>query len=184
MKIRLLKLLIASVLICSLLPLSSCTKEPELPPEQEQEKEEKITLTAANAKEYIGINLSFGELSKMSSETSEKERVSCIAYIEVFPTGEYQFESAKVALAIEQSFVGDYTLSRFSEWLPEEKKVTLTLDKNGYGSTRLYLYREYSKDAEDIYEPYMFPRRLRHPSEAGKWSTMAISASGTVIKVK
>ncbi|MBO4978796.1 MAG: hypothetical protein J6D16_00145 [Clostridia bacterium] len=174
--------LVALALAFSLLPLSACTKEPITPPEQE--KEEEITLAASNARDYIGVNFSFGELSKMSSESSEKERISCIAYIEVFPIGEYRFKSTKVVLTMEQSFLGDYTLMRGLEWLPEEKRVTLTLDKNGYGSACLYLHREYSKNEEDVFDPFMFPKRLRHPSEAGTWSVKISAASGTVIENK
>ena len=140
MKMRFFKLIIATVLICSLLPLSSCTKEQPQEKEKdiEQEQEEKITLTTANAKDYIGTNLCFGEIYVTDMPSKDTERISCVCYIDVFPTGEYSFEQASVTISLKNSPI-NFLYMPETEWFARPIESTVILDKDGYGRTSVHL---------------------------------------------
>lgn len=158
------KRLLTLILLCSVLLLSSCAEE-EIP---------EISLSSENVREYVAINLSFGDIA-VEESASGGYYLSCICYIDIIPTGDYKFNSASIG----------YNLPSTSDWKAVEVNgsekdgeirtthntldASIKLDKDGYGNTRVYLYC-YSSSIEKM-----------HPTQRGEWSLDIKSASGTVI---
>lgn len=192
MKIRLLKLLIAAALICSLLPLSSCIKEQPQEKEEstEQEQEEKVTLTTANAKDYIGTNLCFSEIYVTDMPSKDTERLSCVCNIEVFPVGDYRFEQASVTIS-PKSRPTIFLYMPETEWFVSPAEITVKLDKDGYGKTSVYFSCiNHPKEVPDSVpwnaaDDYAsFREDYKHPLESAWWYIETTKASGTVIAEK
>lgn len=158
------KRLLTVILLCSVLLLSSCAEE-EIP---------EISLSTENIREYVAVNLSFGDITAVES-ASGGYYLSCICYIDIVPTGDYKFDSASIG----------YNLPSTSDWKAVEVNgsekdseiktthntlnASIKLDKDGYGSTRVYLYC-HSSSIEKM-----------HPTQKGEWSLDIQSVSGTVI---
>lgn len=158
------KRLLTVILLCSVLLLSSCAEE-EIP---------EISLSTENIREYVAVNLSFGDIAAEESD-SGGYYLSCICYIDIVPTGDYKFDSASIG----------YNLPSTSDWKAVEVNgsendweiktthntlnASIKLDKDGYGSTRVYLYC-YSSSIEKM-----------HPTQRGEWSLDIQGVSGTVV---
>ena len=133
--------------------LSACSKESGKPLETEQEPtEERIKLSSANIDEYIGTNLSFGEIYVTDLPTEDTERISCVCYIDLFPIGDYAFEAATVTVKLEDLSKhvnkSDYPETKWSVFYGASSTnstspsgITVSLDKDGYGSACVYLKR-------------------------------------------
>lgn len=157
------KRLLILILLCSTVLFSSCSED-EL---------SEISLSTENIREYIAVNLSFGDI--VAEEISAGSYyLSCICYIDIVPIGDYKFNSASIG----------YNLPSTKDWKAVEvngsekdseiktiyntQNAVLKLDKDGYGSTRIYLYG-YSSSIEKM-----------HPTQRGEWKLDIQSVSGTV----
>jgi hypothetical protein len=191
MKMNFFKPFVAFVLVLSLLTFPSCTKEPELPPDQEQrEQEEKVTLTTANAKDYIGTNLCFSEIYVTDMPSKDTERLSCVCNIEVFPVGDYRFEQASVTIS-PKSRPTIVLYMPETEWFVSPAEITVKLDKDGYGRASVYFScvnhpkeapDSVPQEAMDVYTS--FRENYKHPLESAWWYIETTKASGTVTKEK
>lgn len=193
MRISIPKSLVALALAVSLLPLSSCTKEPVAPSKtEEQQTEEEVELTAANIGDYIGTNLCFGEIYVTDMPSENTERISCVCYIDVFPTGEYNFESATVVISLQDisnviNFFGYPTATWSIYYGISPKEIAVALDKDGYGRTSVYLKRiNHPKEVPDsviqskVDDYSKYREDYKHPLQTGNWSVKFESASGKV----
>lgn len=167
---RFFKLIIATVLICSLLLLSSCTKE------------QGVTLSTDNIEEYVGINFSFGEISVTEMSSEDSSRISCICYVEVFPIGECAFDAAKITLSLKHDYGLTALGSSKDKWViypqssafnfgkEKDGEISVSLNKEGNGSASFYLCREGD---------------VKHPLQSGgDWSVEVTEASGTATAEK
>lgn len=152
------------LLLCSLLLLSACSEE----------EVQKISLSEGNIRDYVAINLSFGDISVKELSTGDYY-LSCICYIDVFPKSDYKFDSVSMMYNLPSSDIWKAVEVNGSENDSEIKTThntlhaSLKLDKEGYGNTRVYMYC-YSPTTEKM-----------HPTQKGEWALDIQSVSGTVI---
>ena len=160
---KLLSLIICvAICICA----SSCARKTDM-----------VTLERENLSEYLSVDVTFGEVSVFNNESrinNGKYYLTCLATISVKPQGDFAFEGASVFCVLDEG----------GEWTPIETKKTggikiadlmydwegrVSLDKEGYGETTVYLYC-YSDTYDKI-----------HPSFE-EWKCYASGAKGTVTK--
>lgn len=193
MKTSISRHLVALALVFFLLPLSSCTKEPVAPSNtKKQQTEEEVELTAANIEDYIGTNLCFGEIHVSDVPSENTERISCVCYIDIFPTGEYNFESATVVISLQDTSntinLFGYPMATWSIYYGiSPKEIAVALDKDGYGRTSVYLKRiNHPKEVPDsviqskVDDYLKYREDYKHPLQTGNWSVKFESASGKV----
>lgn len=161
---------------------------------RKEEDTQEVSLTTQNLKDYVAVNLSFGDVnvtessgttSPSSITTPQKTYyLSCICYVDIVPTGDYKFDSVQIKYDLPSKTEWKAVEVNGSEGSPSNEIKTINsksnldpiinLDKDGYGSTRIYMY--YKSDF------FHKPKSLNeaHPTQSGDWALDMISVSGTV----
>lgn len=113
------------------------------------DQSEAESITTSNIKNYVNIQLVFGNVEQIILEDDDQlilsdRYLSCVCYVYVSPKAEYKFQNASVTFTIPPvgnsfnwSISGGKTTSKFSnKW-----EATIYLDKEGYGVTSLKFYK-------------------------------------------
>ena len=161
-------LLIISVLLCC---LSSCNQG------------KTVKLTSSNAKEYLNVQLVFGNVEQTTYTSvpyqTESTYLSCICYVVVTPKSDYNFQNANLTVTIDGGL-----LANSQDWTPKSYllvstvdtgKCTIYLDKNGYGVASIY----FEKKGDTI---GLSSTVSSHPMIESSWSPNIESAQGSIVK--
>ena len=169
MKKALSVLLVVSLLFC----FASCNRETT------------VKLTASNAKEYVNVQLVFGNVEQTTytfvhyPTESESTYLSCVCYVIVTPKSNYNFENANLTVTIDNGLLSDS-----QDWTPKSYSVasaidlgkcTIYLDKNGYGIASIY----FEKKGDTV---GWLSTTSSHPMTESNWSPKIESAHGSVTK--
>lgn len=140
------------------------------------QSEQTESITTSNIKNYVNIQLVFGNVEQIIREDDDKQSsliissdryLSCVCYVYVSPKSEYKFQNATVTFTIPPvgnlfnwSISGGKTTNSISNKWEE----TIYLDKEGYGVTSLKFYKNGDTG---------------HPLDS-EWEVKIIKATGNV----